>query len=158
MSAGVRRAARSVRGTAHDVAARQRRTQVAIVRQPEPLQVELSESNLVLDEGDVSFGQAVRRYLADKGLEEGDSLMLVPLPTGDYVAVEVLSEAEPPTNVEAKGYVEHGSDGAKARPKGFDSVEWHGTAEPTNAVDHDVWIDATAPFIKVRHSGSWVAL
>lgn len=40
-----------------------------------------------------------------------------------------------------KGYVNHGEDAGKARPSGFASIEWHGSAEPENAVDGDTWIE-----------------
>lgn len=38
--------------------------------------------------------------------------------------------------------VEHGSNGAVARPAGAARVDWHGTAEPVNAIPPDLWIEA----------------
>jgi hypothetical protein len=40
-----------------------------------------------------------------------------------------------------KGYVNHGSTGSTARPSGFASIEWRGTATPANATSDDTWID-----------------
>jgi hypothetical protein len=40
-----------------------------------------------------------------------------------------------------KGYVNHGEDAGEARPSGFASIEWHGSAEPENAIDGDTWIE-----------------
>lgn len=74
---------------------------VAVVRQVAPLRVELTESRIFLDEDDLSLGQWVRRYEKDKGLKVGDSLVVTPLHSGDWVASEVLSSQEPPINVDA---------------------------------------------------------
>ena len=45
------------------------------------------------------------------------------------------------TNV--KGTINHGATAGTARPSGFDSVEWIGSVEPTNATNDDTWIDTT---------------
>lgn len=42
-----------------------------------------------------------------------------------------------------KGFVNHGSTGSTARPPGYTSVEWYGSATPANAVAGDTWIDTT---------------
>lgn len=42
-----------------------------------------------------------------------------------------------------KGFVNHGSDGTVARPVGYASIEWLGSAEPENAIDGDTWIEAS---------------
>lgn len=108
MSRGARTLARSIRNTAHDVANRKQSTSVGIVRAAppagkfEPLRVELGDAPHILDENDLSLGQSVRRYHLDKGLVVGDSLVLAPLPTGDWVAHDVLSKNPPPENLERK--------------------------------------------------------
>jgi hypothetical protein len=43
-----------------------------------------------------------------------------------------------------KGFVNHGATAGTARPTGFESVEWYGSVEPTNAVDGDTWFDTSA--------------
>jgi hypothetical protein len=98
---GLKSAAQAIRRTSHDVANRKQRTMVAVVRQVAPLRVELTESRIFLDEDDLSLGQWVRRYEKDKGLKVGDSLVVTPLHSGDWVASEVLSSQEPPINVDA---------------------------------------------------------
>ena len=45
------------------------------------------------------------------------------------------------TNVKAT--INHGGTAGTARPSGFDSVEWIGTVEPTNATNDDTWINTT---------------
>ena len=42
-----------------------------------------------------------------------------------------------------KGFVNHGATAGTARPTGFESVEWYGTVEPTNAIEGDTWNDPT---------------
>lgn len=37
--------------------------------------------------------------------------------------------------------VEHGSNGSTPRPAGAARVDWHGTAEPVNAIPPDLWIE-----------------
>ena len=44
---------------------------------------------------------------------------------------------------EIKGVINHGGTSGTGRPTGFDSVEWIGTVEPTNATNDDTWIDTT---------------
>lgn len=57
------------------------------------------------------------------------------------IAVAVVSDA---LDDNGKGFVNHGSTAATARPSGFASVDWYGTVEPDNAVEGDQWIDPTA--------------
>lgn len=47
------------------------------------------------------------------------------------------------SKTEIKGVINHGGTAGTARPTGFDSVEWIGTVEPTNATNDDTWIDTT---------------
>ncbi len=42
-----------------------------------------------------------------------------------------------------KGVINHGGTAGTARPSNFDSVEWLGTVEPSNAANDDTWIDTT---------------
>lgn len=42
-----------------------------------------------------------------------------------------------------KGVVSHGAVASIARPTGFDSVEWIGSVEPSNAIDGDTWVDTS---------------
>jgi hypothetical protein len=37
----------------------------------------------------------------------------------------------------------HGADANVARPTGYPSVTWIGTAEPANAANNDIWHDTT---------------
>lgn len=39
------------------------------------------------------------------------------------------------------GVVYHGSTAATARPTGYKYVTWIGSVEPSNAVEHDIWIE-----------------
>jgi hypothetical protein len=52
--------------------------------------------------------------------------------SGTYVAVTDLTAS-------GKGFIEHGSTAATARPTGYASVEWFGTIEPDNWIDGDTW-------------------
>lgn len=45
--------------------------------------------------------------------------------------------------VNGKGYVNHGANAAEARPNKYASIEWHGSVEPTNAVNGDTWVDTS---------------
>ena len=40
-----------------------------------------------------------------------------------------------------KGFVNHGTNAATARPSGYASVEWFGSVAPNNAVNGDTWIN-----------------
>jgi hypothetical protein len=46
-------------------------------------------------------------------------------------------------DVSGKGWVNHGSTAGTARPSGYASVEWYGTATPSNMITGDTWIDPT---------------
>ncbi len=63
-------------------------------------------------------------------------------------AAEALSNlggvAATAISTNGKGYVNHGSTASTARPTGFASIEWHGSVEPTNAIDGDTWVDTSA--------------
>jgi hypothetical protein len=59
----------------------------------------------------------------------------------DELATEKADASVLLTN--GKGYVNHGGVAGTARPSEFASIEWHGTVEPTNAIDGDTWIDTT---------------
>lgn len=45
------------------------------------------------------------------------------------------------TNI--KGTINHGATAGTTRPTDFDSVEWIGSVEPTNATNDDTWINTT---------------
>ncbi len=47
------------------------------------------------------------------------------------------------TKTNVKATINHGGTSGTSRPSGFDSVEWIGTVEPTNAANDDTWIDTT---------------
>ena len=49
-----------------------------------------------------------------------------------------FAEAE---DAQGKGFRNHGEEGWFARPLGFASVEWFGSAEPEHAQVGDTWID-----------------
>lgn len=48
-----------------------------------------------------------------------------------------------PSGANVKGYCNHGAVGSTARPSGYASIEWYGSATPANAVAGDTWIDTT---------------
>ena len=48
------------------------------------------------------------------------------------------------TLTNGKGYINHGTTAGTTRPSGFVSIEWHGSVEPTNAINGDTWIDTSA--------------
>lgn len=106
---GVKEAARAIRRTSRDVVERVPQTTMGVIRKAppkgkySPIQVEVTNSSLVLDEDDLSLGQGVRRYHIDKGLQVGDALSLDPLGNGDWLAQEVFSSAKPPSNDDGAG-------------------------------------------------------
>jgi hypothetical protein len=64
----------------------------AVVLRLNPLQVEFTESRLVLDDDDLTIAQSVRKYDLDHGLKVGDTVLVQPVGDGDYVIVAVVSE------------------------------------------------------------------
>ena len=59
-------------------------------------------------------------------------------PSDTHATVKARLDA---TAANLKGFINHGSNAATARPAGYASVEWYGTVEPTNAINGDTWID-----------------
>lgn len=51
---------------------------------------------------------------------------------------ELVSKSERSSS--AMGTVYHGASGGTARPTGYAFITWIGTAEPTHAAEHDIWI------------------
>jgi hypothetical protein len=47
---------------------------------------------VVLDDDDLTFSQTARRYDIDFGIEIGDTLVLLPVASGDWVVMTVVSE------------------------------------------------------------------
>lgn len=59
--------------------------------QADPLQVELQDRKLVLDDDSLVVSQWVRRYSYDHGLVVGDTLLVSQMPSGDFLAHDVVS-------------------------------------------------------------------
>jgi len=76
------------------------KSQYAIVTQPPPkiLAQLVPEADpttspaLMLDDEDLTFSQAARRYDIDFGIKVGDTLVLLPVASGDWVVTAVVSE------------------------------------------------------------------
>lgn len=60
----------------------------------DPLSLDLLGSDMTLDDDDVDLSQEVARYDASEGLEVGDTLTLMEVEEGDWVAVGVVSDTE----------------------------------------------------------------
>lgn len=96
---GIHDAATAVRGTAHRVT--RQRVQHAVIAVVKSVgtgsggfKVSVPDSGFAIDADDLLVGSAVAQYDEDYGIEEGDSLALVPLENGDYVAVAVLGKLD----------------------------------------------------------------
>lgn len=50
--------------------------------------------------------------------------------------------------------IEHGATAATTRPSDADTVLWVGSAEPSNAVENDIWIDTDGGYRYLVHDGS----
>lgn len=66
--------------------------QLAVVRRLTPLQVELVSANLVLDDEDLTLTQSVRRYESNYGLKVGDTVVVQPVSSGEWVVSSVVSD------------------------------------------------------------------
>lgn len=61
----------------------------------DPLTVELTESRMVIgDDEDLHLGQNVLAYHKKYALDEGDNVVALPMPDGDWIAVEVLADKD----------------------------------------------------------------
>lgn len=67
----------------------------AVVLNVDPLRVDVLGDDLELDEDDVTIGNVLAAHLAGQPLEAGDVLVLIETEAGEYVAVEVASDADP---------------------------------------------------------------
>jgi hypothetical protein len=95
-------AAAAVRSYVERALAQVLQADYGVVRSVSPLQVELGHTNDVLDSDELVVTQEVRRYDAQVGLEVGDSLALMPMESGEYLAVGVVAnEADPSTGAPA---------------------------------------------------------
>jgi hypothetical protein len=94
VSREIRRVARAVRNhSARAVGAYSSKPpKLAIVRKVDPLTAEMADHRLQLDEDDLLLTQAMRRYHRDTGIAAGDTLVLIPVSTDDFVVVGVLSQ------------------------------------------------------------------
>lgn len=54
-----------------------------------------------------------------------------------------VTGATGPSGANVKGFVNHGTVASTARPSGYASIEWYGSATPANAQAGDTWIDTT---------------
>lgn len=103
------------------------------------LKVHVPDHDFLLDADDLLVGQAVGQFDEDYGLAVGDSMLLVPLGQGDYVAVSVLTTTEP-TKRKTSG-------GANAHT---------GPPGPTDGDDGDFSIDpATGSVYGPKTGGVW---
>lgn len=101
--------------------------------------VVIPDSGFVLDSDDLVVGQAVAQYDQDYGIKVDDSVSLMPLANGDYVAVSVH------TGTEATKRKTSGGINAKSGPPG-----------PTDGDDGDFSIDpATGALIGPKTAGAW---
>lgn len=66
-----------------------------IVRALDPLAVEISHANLVLEGDEVILSHAVREYDWKYGLQVGDTLLFSTDRLGDYHATSVIAQAKP---------------------------------------------------------------
>jgi microcystin-dependent protein len=97
-------AAAAVRSYVERAIAQVLQADYGIVRQVDPLQVELGHTNFVLDSDELVVTQEVRRYDATTGLQVGDALGLMPMESGEYLAVGVVSnESDPEAAVDPSG-------------------------------------------------------
>lgn len=65
-----------------------------IIRTLEPLSVEITHANLVLEGDEVILSHAVRVYDWEWGLQVGDTLLFSTDPQGDYHATSVIAKAK----------------------------------------------------------------
>ena len=66
----------------------------AVITALDPLELDLLGSDMALDADDVDFSQEVERYDASEGLNVGDTLSLIEVEEGDWIAVGVVSDTE----------------------------------------------------------------
>lgn len=89
----INRLAAAIRGTSGKVVREHHPLpQRAVVREIDPLTVELAESNLMLEDEDLTVTQHVRRYDRDYGLEVGDTVVVIPVSGGEFVVTSVISK------------------------------------------------------------------
>lgn len=89
----VRRAAASLRNHSRRAISWQtKEVQMAVVRQIDPIAVEVTESHLYLDDDDLTLSQDVRVYERQYGLKVGDTVTVTPIGRGDYVVSDVVSD------------------------------------------------------------------
>lgn len=70
--------------------------QKAIVVSLSPFAAELIEHRLVMTDDDLSFGQWARKYDHDFGIELGDTVVLMPTESGDFLVADVISTKDTP--------------------------------------------------------------
>lgn len=95
----VRRAASAVRGhVGRGINFHVAKPQYGVVTQVMPLLVQLkqqaaaSSPEIILDDEDLTFSQTARRYDIDFGIKVDDTLVLLPVASGDWVVMTVVSE------------------------------------------------------------------
>lgn len=79
-----------------------------VVRALEPISIEITDANLLLDASDIVLGQTVRAYAKGTPLKKGDTLALAPMSNGEWVAVDVLGEEDPKATEGALNTLLHG--------------------------------------------------
>lgn len=60
-------------------------------------------------------------------------------PPGVSLSVPSPPGVDATISANTKGFVFHGATATTARPTGYGSVEWMGSVEPVNSIDHDTW-------------------
>lgn len=88
---------------------------------------------LTVQEGDSTVVSAATTLDFGTGFDVTES------PSGEANIALDLTETYVATY--GKGYINHGSTAGTSRPTGFASIEWHGSVEPSNAIDGDTWVD-----------------
>lgn len=73
------------------------------------------------------------------------TLIFAVAPATNSVRVLVFNQAVTTVDltVSGKGYVNHGSTAATARPSGYASIEWYGSVQPDNWIAGDTWVDTS---------------
>jgi hypothetical protein len=89
-------AARAIRrsGKRHHRADR-REQQYAEVKSKSPLTADLHDSSIRLPREKLTLGQWARRYDRRRGIKVGDTLVVQPMPNGDWYVADVISDSDP---------------------------------------------------------------
>lgn len=70
------------------------RVRKAVVKQTGPLEAVLTDADVVLDSDEILLGSWLRYYDRVYGIVEGDTLFVMPLRDGDWLALELASDED----------------------------------------------------------------